>query len=130
MGNTTTQNTTKNTNTFDAKKLFFSVKTRGSSSSTGDTATYNATTRRLTIGAYYRDNGYRSGAVALDDKNRLVMFLDKNGYSSKTGAIHATQNFFTVVKNSPAVAELAKNRKYTIAPLDGVENYFTLTPVK
>lgn len=114
-----------NTNLTD---LFFATKSRGSSSADGSTATYNATTRRLTIGAYYYDKGYKSGAVALDQKNNIIVKLSKKGYDKQNSAIHSTQYFFTVVKNSPARAELDKSRKYRVEELGN--DLFKLTPQK
>lgn len=113
-------------NSSNLSNLFFATKSRGSSSADGSTATYNATTRRLTIGAFYYNEGYRSGAVALDDKNNIIVKLSKNGYDKQNSAIHSTQYFFTVVKNSPARVVLDKTRKYIVEKLDG--DLFKLTP--
>lgn len=116
----------KTVNNNNYNNLFFAVKTRGSSSADGSTATYNATTRRLTIGAFYYNAGYRSGAVALDDSNNIIVKLSKNGYDKQNSAIHSTQYFFTVVKNAPARVELDKNRKYGVTELGN--DLFKLTP--
>lgn len=129
MGKTVNNNNYNNPNNEDLlASLYFATKTRGSSTSNGDTACYNAKTRRLTIGAYYRNNGYRSGALALDKNGAVIMSLKKDGYDGRYSAIHATQHFFTVVKNSPVLEKLT-TRHYTVNVVDADNDLFKLTPV-
>lgn len=120
--------TMSNSTNTNLSNLFFATKSRGSSSADGSSATYNATTRRLTIGAFYHNEGYRSGAVALDKQNNIIVKLSRTGYDKQNSAIHSTQYFFTVVKSSPARVELDKNRKYSVEELG--DDLFKLTPQK
>lgn len=113
--------------TINLNSVAFAVKTRGSNAGAGDTATYNSTLRRLTLGAYYTNAGWRAGAVGLDETGAIVVKLVKTTYDKTYSALHSTQHFITVVKNSPAVETLAKNRHYTITETE-TAGVLVLTP--
>lgn len=125
-----TQNN-KNANAFSFALPFTAVaKTRGASDAAGKTATFNAKTRRLTLGAYYYNAGYRAAAVGLDDNGRVVVALTKQRYSATTSALHATQHFVTVVKNSPALEKLSSARKHAVLTDEKNPALLYLAPAK
>lgn len=110
----TTGSTNNNSKTLGDLPFTLAVKTRGSASATGGSATYNAKTRRLTIGSYYYTTlGYRSAATGIVD-GKIALLLRKEGYDATYGSIHPSQYFTTVIKTSAAIPLLAKSRKYDI----------------
>lgn len=122
--------TTTTTTTLNTLPFTLAVKSRGSASATGDSATYNSTNRRLTLGAFYYRAGYRSGAIGITEDGKIAVVLSKEQYNSTYSALHSTQYFITAVKGSPAVQELAKSRHYTITRDEKNADILYLVPKK
>lgn len=122
-----TQKSNDFTSNINLNEVFFATKSRGSASGDGSSATYNSTNRRLTLGAFYYNAGFRSGAVGVDKQGHIIVELSKSLYDKKHSALHSTQYFITVVKGSPAIDALT-TRKYSVKEVK--EGVLILTPNK
>lgn len=98
-------------------------KTRGASSADGKNASYYLAQRRLTLGAYWYNLGFRAGAAGVNEKGAVCIHLVKTGYNHNYTSYHAEQHFITITKNNPALEVLAKK------PLTGKTRHFTVSVI-
>lgn len=112
--------------------LSFSTKRNGGKNGNDKTATFckNPKTPRLYLPPRFYANGYRSGLTGTDDAENVYIVLSKNKHANAYTALHATQNFITVLGST---ADVLRKTSYTYTitdekPTDGGSLSLTLKP--
>lgn len=111
-GGKTAKNTNDKTLADFVANLTYATKRNGGKNGDGKTATMcaNPKTPRLYLPPRYYASGYRSGLVGLDDKQNLFVVLTKQKHANAYTALHATQNFITVLGTT---ADYLRTTSYT-----------------